>query len=129
MDDPLTWTAKNPTIERTLMVRVISTIWLMLHPGFMDPVHLMAKGTRIPSPGLRSFKTMLSLMVLPHTLPTGILLTTVRACNLPTLHTSLCVYPEHFPSGQNLPTLVTGEFLTPWTPMWTISLWSVFKVM
>ena len=56
---------------------------------------------------------MLSFMVLHHTLLARKLLTTVRANNLLTLHTSLCVDPEHFSSGQDLTTLVTGEILTP----------------
>ena len=59
---------------------------------------------------------MLSLMVLFHTLLTRKLLTTVRASNLLTLHTSLCVDPVHLPSGQDLATLITGELLTPLYP-------------
>ena len=88
----------------------------MFYPGFADPVHLLAKGTSIPHPGLRSLNTMLSFMVLLHTLLTSELLTTVRACNLPTLYTSLCVNPVHFSSGQDFTTLITGEFLAPVNP-------------
>ena len=56
---------------------------------------------------------MLSFMVLLHTLLARKLLTTVRASNLLTMDTSLCMDPEHSSCGQDITTLVTGEFLTP----------------
>ena len=94
------WTTLNSTIERSLMIRVVGTIWLMFHPGLLDPVSLTTERANKPSLYLgSSLSTMLGLMVLMHPLGAGILLTTVRACNLVTSHTSLCVLHPHPPGG------------------------------
>ena len=94
------WTTRNPTIERSLTIRVVGTIWLMFFPGLLDPVSLTTERANEPSLYLGgSLSTMLGLMVLMHPLGAGILLTTVRACNLVTSHTSLCVLRPHLPGG------------------------------
>ena len=43
------WTVRNPTIERSLMTRVVGTIWLMFHSGFLDPVSLTTERANEPS--------------------------------------------------------------------------------
>ena len=94
------WMTCNPTIERSLMIRVVRTIWLMFHPGFLDPVSLTTERANEPFLFLDgSLSTMIGLMVLMHPLGAGILLTTVRACNPVTSHTSLCVLHPHPPGG------------------------------
>ena len=94
------WTTHSPTIERSLMIRVVRTIWLMFHPGLLNLVPLTTERANKPSLSLgSSLSTMLSLMVLMHPLGAGILLTTVRACNPVTSHTSLCVLRPHLPGG------------------------------
>ena len=94
------WTARNPTIERTLVIRVVGTIGLVFHPALLDLITLTTERANEPSLNLGScLSTMLGPMVLMHPLGTGILLTTVRACNLVTLHTSLCVLYPHLPGG------------------------------
>ena len=94
------WTTHNPTIERSLMIRVVGTIWLMFHPGLLDLISLTTERANEPSMYLGgSLSTMLGLMVLMHPLGAGILLTTVRVCNPDTLHTSLCVLRPHLPGS------------------------------
>ena len=94
------WTTHNPTIERSLMIRVVGTIWLMFHPGILDMISLTTERANKPSMYLgSSLSTMLGLMVLTHPLGAGILLTTVRACIPVTSHTSLCVLHPHPPGG------------------------------
>ena len=89
------WTTHNPTIERTLAIRVVGTIGLVFHPGLLDLISLTTERANEPSLYLGgSLSTMLGLMVLMHPLGAGILLTTVRACNPVTLHTSLCAAPS-----------------------------------
>ena len=94
------WTAHNPTIERTLVISVVGTIGLVFHPGLLDLISLTTERANEPSLDLGScLSTMFGPMVLTHPLGTGILLTTVRACNPVTSHTSLCVLCPHLPGG------------------------------
>ena len=76
------WTAHNPTIERFLAIRVVGTIGLVFYPGLLNLVTLTTERADEPSLDLGSnINAMLDPMVLMHPLGTGILLTTVRACN------------------------------------------------
>ena len=94
------WTTHNPTIERSLAIRLVRTIELVFHPGLLDLISLTTERANEPSLYLGgSLSTMLGLMVLTHPLGAGILLTTVRACNPITSHTSLCVIHPHPPGG------------------------------
>ena len=81
--------------------RMISgTIGLGFHPGLLDLITLTTERANEPSLDLGShLSTMLGPMVLMHPLGAGILLATVRACNLVTSHTSLCVLCPHLPGG------------------------------
>ena len=94
------WTTLNPAIERTLAIRVVRTIGLVFHPVLLDLISLTTERANEPSLYLGgSLSTMLDLIVLTHPLGAGILLTTVRACNPVTSHTSLCVLRPHLPGG------------------------------
>ena len=93
-------TTHNPAIERTFAIRAVGTIGLVFHPGLFDLITLTSKRANETSLDLGShLSTMLGLMVLTHPLGTSILLTTVRACNPGTSHTSLCVLCPHPPGG------------------------------
>ena len=105
-------TASNPTIVRTLLIRVSRTIWLVLHPTLLNSVHLTTVRAHETLIHFRSVSTMRGLLVLLHPLRTGILLTTVWTCHLLTLDTSQCVSFPHFLVGQDLTTLGTRVFLT-----------------
>ena len=92
------WTTHNPAIERTLAIRVVRTIGLVFHQGLLYLITLTTERANEPSLDLGShLSTILGPMVLTHPLGTSILLTTVRACNLVTSHTSLCVLHPHPP--------------------------------
>ena len=41
------WTSSYPAILRTFMVRIVRTIGLVFHPGFIDSVALMTEGTDV----------------------------------------------------------------------------------
>ena len=94
------------------MIRVVRTIGLVFYPGLFDLVPFTTERTYEPSLDLGSgVRTMLGQVVLTHPLSTCILLTTVRACNPVTCHTSLCVHCPHPFGGKHLPPLTTWEFL------------------
>ena len=54
------WTTRNPTIERTLAIRVVRTIGLVFHPGLLDLISLTTERANEPSLDLGShLSTML----------------------------------------------------------------------
>ena len=111
------WTPSNPAIIRSFTVRIVRTIGLVFHPGLLDLVALTTKETDVPSLDLGGcLNTVLGLLVLTHSLSTGILLTTVRAFNLVTCYTSLCVLSPSPFGGKHLATLTTWKLLTSMHP-------------
>ena len=95
-------TASDPTIIRTLVIRIIRTIWLVFCPTLLDPICLTTVRAHETLIQLRCISTMLGLPVLLHPLRASILLTTVWTCHLLTPNTSQCVSFPHFLVSQDL---------------------------
>ena len=107
------WTPCNPAIVRTLMIRVVSTVWLVFTPSFFNLKRFTTKRSHKTALGDYRISPMFGPMMLAHTVNTGILLVTNCTRNFSTLHTCLCVLCQIPSIYQHLPTLTTWEFLIP----------------
>ena len=109
-------TTSDPAIERFLKIRVIHTNWPVFQHTLFDRVHLTTVRAPKTLIQLRSVNTILGPLVLPHTLGTGILLTTVWTSHLITLNTGRSVPPPYFLTSQHLTTLITWVLLPSMHP-------------
>ena len=105
-------TPSNPTKIRTLLVRIISTIWLVLTPCLFDLETFVTKWTNESAFRHHQISPMLGLVVLVHGLSTSKRLFTHRACNSFTFYTRLGMIPPVSLACQHLPTLTTWEIFS-----------------
>ena len=109
-------TSSDPTKIRPFLVRVISTIWLVLTPCLFDLKTFATKWANKSAWRHRRISPMLGLVVLVHGLSTSKLFVTYRACNSYTSHTRLGMVPPVSFTSQSLPTLTTWELFASMHP-------------
>ena len=105
-------TPSNPTKIRTLSVRIISTIWLVLTPCLFDLETFVTEWTNESTFRNHRICPMLGLVVVTHGLSTSKRLFTYRACYSLTLHARLGMVPPVTLACQHLPTLTTWELFS-----------------
>ena len=115
-------TASDPAIKRTLITRVIQTIWLVFCPTFLEPVLLTTiRATEILIQ-LRCVSTMFCLMVLLHPQRAGILLPqSGHTTFLPWTQANVCLCHIFILANTLSPYLMHRYFLPQCTPMCTIN--------
>ena len=105
-------TPSNPAKIRTLLVRIISTIWLVLTPCLFDWETFVTEWTNESTFRHHRISPTLGPVVVAHGLSTSKRLFTHRACYSLTLHARLGMVPPVTLACQHLPTLTTWELFS-----------------
>ena len=109
-------TPSNPTIERSLSVRVVNTIWLVLSPCFFNLEFFATKWAFETPWWHHRIGSMLSPVVVAHGLSASKRFPTHGTGHCLTLHARLGMVPPVTLACQHLPTLTTWELFSSMHP-------------